>query len=106
MKILLACRPAPRDEAGHELAVAAVWDAEAFPELTFFQGELESELDQVEGGKQHESPASREQGRTHDQAEVPVVERVTHVPIRSFYHQPLRDAILLGPGSWGKQGSG
>src|SRR5215208_2010309 len=43
MKVLLAYRPASRDETGHQLAVAAVWKAEAFPELTFFEGELEGE---------------------------------------------------------------
>jgi hypothetical protein len=43
MKVLLAYGPALRDEAGHELAVAQVWNAEAFPELAFFEGELEGE---------------------------------------------------------------
>jgi hypothetical protein len=43
LKVLLAYRPALRDETGYELAVALVWDAEAFPELAFFQGKLESE---------------------------------------------------------------
>ena len=106
MEVSLLNGPTPRDEAGYELAVAAVWGAKAFPELTFFQRELEGELSQVEGSEQHESPASREQRRTYYQAEVPVVERVTHVAIRSLYHQPLRNAVLLGPGPWGKQGSG
>ena len=43
MKVLLAYGPAPRDETGYELAVALVWNAEAFPELAFFEGELEGE---------------------------------------------------------------
>jgi hypothetical protein len=103
MKVLLAYGPALRDETRHELAVAAVWNAEAFPELAFFERELESELGQVEGGDQHQSPVSREQRRAQDQAEVPVVERVTHVPIRSLYHQPLRNAILLGASPWGNR---
>jgi hypothetical protein len=43
LKVLLAYWPEPWDETGYELAVAAVWNAEAFPELVFFEGELEGE---------------------------------------------------------------
>src|SRR5215213_10928725 len=43
MKVLLAYGPAPRDKTRHKLAVALVWNAEAFPELAFFEGELEGE---------------------------------------------------------------
>jgi hypothetical protein len=43
MKILLAYGSEPRDETGHELAVATVWNAEAFPQLAFFEGQLEGE---------------------------------------------------------------
>ena len=50
-----------------------VWDTEALPELAFFQGELEGELGQVEGSKQHESPAASEQPCARDQAEVRVI---------------------------------
>jgi hypothetical protein len=45
MEVSLAYGSTPRDEAGYELAVAAVCSPEAFPELTFFQRELEGELD-------------------------------------------------------------
>jgi hypothetical protein len=72
MQVSLAYRLAVREEAGHELAVTSVWNAEALPELAFFQRELEGELGQVEEGKQHESPAAGEQRRAQDQAEVPV----------------------------------
>ena len=65
--------PTPWYETGYELAVAAVRDSEALPELAFFQGELEGELGQVQGGKQHESPGAGEQPRTHNQAEVRVI---------------------------------
>ena len=44
VEVSLAHGPAPRDEAGHELAVAAVRTTEALYQLTFFQGELEGEL--------------------------------------------------------------
>jgi hypothetical protein len=60
VEVSLLYRPTPWNEARYELAVPAVWNAEALPELTFFQGELEEELDNVEGGDEHESPASRE----------------------------------------------
>ena len=43
LKVLLAYGPAPGDETRHKLAVALVWDAEAFPEFAFFEGELEGE---------------------------------------------------------------
>ena len=33
MKVLLAYGPELRDETGHQLAVALVWNAEAFSEL-------------------------------------------------------------------------
>src|SRR5215211_5031267 len=36
LEVSLAHRPTPRDETGHELAVAAVWNAEALPQLAFF----------------------------------------------------------------------
>jgi hypothetical protein len=42
---LLAYGPTSRDEAGYERAVAVVCNPEAFAELTFFQRELEGELD-------------------------------------------------------------
>src|ERR671921_308956 len=96
----------PRDEAGYELAVAAVWDPETLPELTFFQGELECELRQVESSEQHESPAAGEQRGTQDQAQVRVIQGVAHVPIRSLYHEPLRNIVLLSHSSRWKQGSG
>jgi hypothetical protein len=44
VEVSLVHRPTPRDEAGYEFAVAAVWDTETLPELTFFQRELECEL--------------------------------------------------------------
>jgi hypothetical protein len=96
----------PRTEAGNELAVTAVWDAEAPPELAFFQGELEGELRQVERGDQHEGPATEEQRRAQDQAEVRIIEGVAHVPIRSLYYQALGDAVILGPSPRREQGSG
>jgi hypothetical protein len=43
MKVLLVYGPASRDKAGHKLAVMVVLNAEAFPELAFFEGELEGE---------------------------------------------------------------
>jgi pyruvate-formate lyase-activating enzyme len=45
VEVSLAHGPAPRDETGHELTVATVWNAEALPELAFFQRELEGQLD-------------------------------------------------------------
>jgi len=60
VEVSLLYRPTPWNEARYELAVPVVWNAEALPELTFFQGELEEELDNVEGGDEHERPASRE----------------------------------------------
>jgi hypothetical protein len=45
MEVSLAHGSTPRDEAGHELTVSVVWSPEAFPELAFFQRELEGELD-------------------------------------------------------------
>src|SRR5215217_2271985 len=104
MEVSLLNGPTPRDEAGYELAVAAVWGAKAFPELAFFEGQLEGELSQVEGSDQHEGPAAGEQRRTYYQAEVPVVEGVTHVPIWSLYHHALRNAFLLSPDSRRGQG--
>lgn len=56
--------PTPRNETGYELAVAAVRDAETLPELTLFQGDLESELGQVENREQHENPSMGEETRT------------------------------------------
>jgi hypothetical protein len=91
LEVSLAHGPTPRDETRYQLAVAAVWGAKAFPELTFFQRELEGELSQVEGSDQHESPASGEQRRTYYQAEVPVVERVTHVGSPGCHLQTLRE---------------
>jgi len=44
--------PTPRDETGYQLAVATVWNAEALPELAFFEGELEGKLGQVEDSDQ------------------------------------------------------
>ena len=73
MKVSLPHGPTPRDEPGYQLAVAAVGDAEALPEFAFFQGQLESELEKVEGSKQHESPAASEQPCTQEQAEVRVI---------------------------------
>jgi hypothetical protein len=43
VEVSLVYGPTPRNETGHELAVATVWNAEAFPELAFFEGELEGE---------------------------------------------------------------
>jgi hypothetical protein len=63
VEVSLSHVPTPRTEAGYELAVAAVWDAEALPELAFFQGELEGELGQIEHGDQHEGPATGQQRR-------------------------------------------
>jgi hypothetical protein len=65
--------PTPWDETGNKLAVAAIRDAEALPELTLFQGQLEGELSEVEGSKQHESPAMGEQSRSQDQAHIRVI---------------------------------
>ena len=45
VQVSLAYGSTPRDEAGYELTVSVVWKTEAFPELTFFQRELEGELD-------------------------------------------------------------
>ena len=106
MEVSLAHGLTPRDEAGYELAVAAVWDPETLPELTFFQGELEGELGRVESSEQHESPAAGEQRGTQDQAQVRIIQGVAHVPIRSLYHEPLRNAILLGPYPGEEQSSG
>ena len=106
MEVSLAYGPTPRDEAGYELAVAAVWGTETLPELAFFQGELEGELSQVESSDQHESPAAGEQRRAQDQAQVRVIQGVAHIPIRSLYHEPLRNAILLGPYPGEEQSSG
>jgi hypothetical protein len=86
VEVSLAHGLTSRDEAGYELAVAAVWDPETLPELTFFQGELEGELGQVESSEQHESPAAGEQRGTQDQAQVRIIQGVAHVPIRSLYH--------------------
>ena len=83
-----------------------VGNAKALPELTFFQGELECELRQVESSEQHESPAAGEQRGTQDQAQVRVIQGVAHVPIRSLYHKPLRNIVLLSHSSRWKQGSG
>ena len=44
-QVSLAYGHTPRDEAGYELTISVVWSSEAFAELTFFQGELEGELD-------------------------------------------------------------
>src|SRR5215208_2383493 len=106
MEVSLAHGPTPRNETGYELAVAAVWGAKALHQLAFFEGELEGKLSQVEGSDQYQGPAAGEQRRTYYQTEVPVVERVTHVPIRSLYHHALRNAVLLGPSPRGEQGSG
>jgi hypothetical protein len=86
VEVSLAHGPTPWDEAGYEFAVAAVGGAEAFPELAFFQGDLEGELDQVESSEQHERPAAGEQCGTQDQAQVRVIQGVAHVPIRSLYY--------------------
>jgi len=45
VQVSLAYGPTPRDEAGYELTISVVCNPEAFAELTFFQGELEGELD-------------------------------------------------------------
>jgi hypothetical protein len=73
VEVSLVHGPMPWNEAGYELAVAAVGKAEALPELEFFQGKLKGELGQVEDGDQHESPAASEQRRAYDQAEVRVI---------------------------------
>src|SRR5215217_1455425 len=52
VEVLPAHGPTPRNEAGHEFTVAAVWDAEALSEFAFFEGELEGKLGQVEGSDQ------------------------------------------------------
>lgn len=63
-------RPSPWDDTGNKLAVAAIRDAEALPELMLFQGQLEGELREVKGSKHHESPAMSEQPRNQDQAHI------------------------------------
>src|SRR5215218_10951406 len=94
--------PESRDEAGHELAVAAVRGTEASAQLALLEWDLERELYQVEGGEQEKSPAAGEKGRAHDQGRAREVEGIAHVAVRSLHHQPLRD--VLGPGR--KQGAG
>src|SRR5918995_1006982 len=86
VEVSLAHGLTSRDEAGYELAVAAVWDPQNLPELTFFPGGVEGELGQVESSEQHESPAAGEQRGTQDQAQVRIIKGVAHVPIRSLYH--------------------
>lgn len=66
MEVSLAYRFTPRNETGYELAVAAVRDPEALSKLAFFQGDLQGQLSEVEGSKQHESPAAGEQRRAQD----------------------------------------
>jgi hypothetical protein len=43
VEVSLVHGPTPRNETGHELTVAAVWNAEALPELAFFEGVLKGE---------------------------------------------------------------
>jgi hypothetical protein len=52
VEVSLLHGPTSRDEAGYEFAVAMVRTTEALHQFTFFQGELEGELGQVEGGDQ------------------------------------------------------
>src|SRR5215218_7577944 len=96
--------PEPRDEAGHELAVAAVRGAEASAQLALFEGYLEGELSQIDSSEQEKSPATGEKGRAHDQGRAREVEGIAHVAVRPLHHQPLRD--VLGSGPRRKQGAG
>ena len=91
MGVWQAYGPAPVDEVGNTLAVEAIWETEAGSELTFFQGECECELVQVESGERDEGQAAGEQHCTHDQTDAVGV----RINVRRCQRRIIRGLLTL-----------